>query len=1143
MELKQKIIALPHIKKYYEKLIDEMERQFGIASRARAAGKDIEPVVESKPTTDLADRTENIIGPNGIAKSYREIYKEMKGDRIKTIFKIFKEIMDQKWCVIQNDEKRLEQAVKSCLMLLTEGVVVAPIDGVPSVKISRNFDGTKYVDIYFAGPIRAAGGTAAVFPLILGDYARELLGIDRYKPTGEEIERYIEEIKIYDEIISRQYKLSDEDVRKIIIGCPVCVNGEPTEEREVVAYKDLERVATNRIRGGMCLVVSEGVGLKAMKILTYSKMLGLDWNWLEGVIKFKKTGEKTESIEPNAKYLGKIAAGRPIFCYPSRVGGFRLRYGKARNTGIMGRGIHPATMFLLDGFIAVGTQLKIERPGKSAEAFAVDSIEGPIVKLFGGEVKQLHFAQEAIDVNGLVEKILFLGDMLVTLGDFRKTAHPLVPAGYCEEWWVLELKNAVKNASKESTKQFDFEKIFKRPKEIDCFTATELSIQFGVPLHPKFTHFYNSLKKDEIKMVVEEVERAKKEFDSDRIALVRFQKTDNLKGIFEKICLPHKSSENEIIVEEQFAYPFLKTFGAFSKATPDYSKENLEILSSMCGIEIRDKQGSFIGARMGRPEQAKPRKMVGNPNVLFPIGISGGNTRSINKATEKYSDRMHGVIEVEIAAFQCTNCGETTCTPVCTSCGSATKKVFSCKKCGANLAENYCRQCKEPAFPYAKRKINLEKIFANAIQNLGVKTPELVKGVKGLINAEKIPEPLEKGILRAINGVHIFRDGTIRYEILNAPLTHFKPKEIGTGIEKLKELGYLKDINGNPIEDDGQTIELFPQDLIVNEEAGKFFVKITKFIDEELEKFYGLAKIFGKNSKEDIIGELVLGLAPHTSAAVIGRIIGYSKARVCFANPYFHLAKRRNCDGDQDSLMLLMDALLNFSEHYLPISRGGRMDAPLVFTTVINPTEIDDEAYDIETCTEYPLELYEKSRQFSPPQIGGISRIEQKLDTPEQYSGFGFTHDTAIFDEGPKSSAYILLQKMEEKMDAAAKLQSRIKAVDLKDSLERVLISHFLPDIIGNARSFSRQNFRCTNCNAKYRRIPLKGECTKCNKGNIILTIAHGSVTKYLEIAKKMISKYGLSNYLSQRIDLIDEEIKSVFTSQKTEQKNLFEFA
>ncbi|MBI2598337.1 MAG: hypothetical protein HYW50_04025 [Candidatus Diapherotrites archaeon] len=104
-------------------------------------------------------------------------------------------------------------------------------------------------------------------------------------------------------------------------------------------------------------------------------------------------------------------------------------------------------------------------------------------------------------------------------------------------------------------------------------------------------------------------------------------------------------------------------------------------------------------------------------------------------------------------------------------------------------------------------------------------------------------------------------------------------------------------------------------------------------------------------------------------------------------------------------------------------------------------------------------------------------------------------------------------------------------------------MSHFLPDITGNARSFSRQNFRCTKCNAKYRRIPLKGECTKCKKGNIILTIAHGSVIKYLEIAKKIVSKYGLSNYLRQRIDLIEQEVKSLFTDEKKSQKSLLEYA
>ena len=56
------------------------------------------------------------------------------------------------------------------------------------------------------------------------------------------------------------------------------------------------------------------------------------------------------------------------------------------------------------------------------------------------------------------------------------------------------------------------------------------------------------------------------------------------------------------------------------------------------------------------------------------------------------------------------------------------------------------------------------------------------------------------------------------------------------------------------------------------------------------------------------------------------------------AHPLFHAAKRRNCDGDEDAIMLLMDGLLNFSRDILPANRGGQMDAPLVLTTRLNPT-------------------------------------------------------------------------------------------------------------------------------------------------------------------------------------------------------------
>ena len=42
-------------------------------------------------------------------------------------------------------------------------------------------------------------------------------------------------------------------------------------------------------------------------------------------------------------------------------------------------------MVILDEFIAVGTQLRIEKPGKGCVAAPVDSIEGPFVKLNDGQ--------------------------------------------------------------------------------------------------------------------------------------------------------------------------------------------------------------------------------------------------------------------------------------------------------------------------------------------------------------------------------------------------------------------------------------------------------------------------------------------------------------------------------------------------------------------------------------------------------------------------------------------------------------------------------------------------------------------------------------------------------------------------------------
>ncbi|MDD4250820.1 MAG: DNA polymerase II large subunit [Candidatus ainarchaeum sp.] len=1138
-----KILAQPQIEDYFTELQKMVTLQYELAQKVKAKGFDVSTKVEMTPAVDLADRAETLIELPGLARRYREVMKE-KNDRMGTYFQLFKEIMEQKWCSIPNESKRLEIAIKSCLLIQTEGVVVAPLDGLPKIEINKNPDGSKYVDIYFAGPIRAAGGSSTVIPLILGDYGRQLLGLEKYKPTKDEIERYVEEVGIYQtEVVSRQYVIPDNEIRIIVENCPVCVNGTPTEEVEVSVHRDLPRIPTNKIRGGVGLVISEGLALKAMWVMDKAKKYaGLDWSFLEKIIKVEKK-QSTIEIKPNKKLLDGMAAGRPTIAYPSRWGGFRLRYGRGRNTGIMAKAINPATMYVLDEFLAVGTHGKIERPGKATQFFPCTTIDGPIVLLKNGTVMRVNDSVKAQEISKNIEKIIYVGDLLVTYGDFRKSAHPLVPPGYVEEWWKLELEkklNEKPELKKDvSLKEIDFEKILKDPFNVGEQIAVLISEKIGVALYPKYIHYYGALNEKEIKLLHNHLLSAVLEKGDNIIKKIIIEKNSEIKNLLEKIGLPHIVNDNKIIIGE-FAFSLAKTFSLENKKTS--SKENvLEYLSDISGLEIRDKAGTFIGGRMGRPEQAKRRQMKGNPHVLFPIGLNGGNIKSIKKAIS-LDVNPGGLINIDLAQYVNPITKKKSFLPFDKETNSRNVLLNFCYKCKESFAGEKCPKCGMELRKSGEHEINLRLMLEDAKDNLKLPVPDLVKGVVRMISDAKEVEPLEKGILRARHKVNIFRDGTSRFELLNATITHFKPCEINLTLEKVKELGYKKDYLGNELINVDQLIEIFPQDIIVHYSCGEWLLEVSRFIDDELKYFYKDEPFYNAKTKEDLIGQLVLGLAPHTSAGVTARILGYTQARLGFGHPYFVCAKRRNVDGDQDSVMLLMDGLLNFSQKYLANRNGGKMDAAIVFSTIISPNEIDDEVFEMETCTEYSLEFYDLATKIVEPFLKIIPIIKNRLATVDQYTGINFTHNTEIFDEGPKTSQYIQLKSMEDKINAQNNLQKKIWAVDSKDCLERVMSSHFLPDIIGNARAFSRQTFRCTHCNEKYRRLPLSGRCYTCGKDNLILTIHQGSVRKYLKIAQNLARQENLSAYLIQRLDMIEKEIDSIFKDDNAQQKGLFDF-
>ena len=71
--------------------------------------------------------------------------------------------------------------------------------------------------------------------------------------------------------------------------------------------------------------------------------------------------------------MSEVITGRPVLSMSKKIGGFRLRYGRCYNTGFATIGIHPAVPILLNDAIVVGTQIKMDVPGKASTIALVDT--------------------------------------------------------------------------------------------------------------------------------------------------------------------------------------------------------------------------------------------------------------------------------------------------------------------------------------------------------------------------------------------------------------------------------------------------------------------------------------------------------------------------------------------------------------------------------------------------------------------------------------------------------------------------------------------------------------------------------------------------------------------------------------------------
>jgi len=1119
---------------YAKRLHDEYEQQYAIASLARSKGLDSSSKVESQTTYDLAERVEKAVGPPGVAGRIRELSKIIS--REETALKISEEIVLGRFGSLE-EEKAAEQAVRTALAVLDEAVTVAPIQGIYAVRIRLNPDRTRHLAVYFAGPMRSAGGTEMGMTMIVADHVRRKLNLQAYKASEAEARRFVEELRIYERAVARfQYRNSDDVLHDAMLKLPVEPNGVETDPIEVAVNRNVLRVETNRVRGGALRVVNDGLLGRSQKVLRIVDRLGLDgWDWLKSLRSTSAEGEEAKEF----MFMEDVVGGRPIFAFPSTPGGFRIRYGRCRNTGLASMGVHPATMEILGGFLAVGVQIRTERPGKAGIVTAVDSIEPPIIKLVDGSVARIESPSEARAVKDRIQKILFLGDLMVGYGEFLENNRTLVPSGFVEEWWGQLLAEKLANletmekASSISVSPDRLQTLAKNPLSTrpNAKEAIEISKQLGVPLHPFYTCFWDAIKPGELQYLRERV----LEFSKPSEETVLIPNDIQIKSLLEKLCLPHKVEGDSIRILENETL-ILRTF--FRTEDRDWvlgASTTLEKLSGLAGFPVKSKAPNFVGARMGRPEKAKERVMTPKVHCLFPTGQFGGTRRDIIEASRKLA------VSLEVVDRVCPNCDTWEPRVKCPTCGALTVERSSCPRCGLP-GTGACKNCSVETVTYKSIPLDLKRVLEEAEKRVGMVTiPDSVKGAKGLLNRTKTPEPIEKGLLRAKTDVSIFKDGTIRFDSTNAILTQFRPGEVGLSIEKARALGYEKDMDGKILESPNQLCQLEVQDLIVPEAGLQYLLKASKFLDDLLSNYYGIQKFYNATRKEDLIGRLVVGLSPHTSVGVVGRIVGFTKASVCYAHPFWHAAKRRDCDGDEDSISLLLDVLLNFSREFMPDRIGGLMDAPLLLSPLLNPSEIARQALNIETVAQLPVEFYEKTWQSVHP-----SEVESLVPTMNKRLGsdhwsIGFTHPTDDLDRGRLISSYKELPTMLDKVKEQLQLADQIVAVNAADVAIKVLSTHILRDLVGNLRTFTSQRVRCIKCGSKPRRVPLGGVCHRCG-GKLVATVFRSGVEKYLDVATEMVNRYKIRPYYHQRLDLIKLELSETFKplpAEKEQQKLL----
>ncbi len=1096
-------MIFPEFTNYVTQIKKSLNNQFSLAQQARNRKYDPRCNVESIITYSVKLRISSIINIAGLEENLPSniVFHE---NSLLLAAEIAKQIVNGYYLKLPREELILI-ALQSACVILSQGLISVPEEAIPKIAISEK---TSHLTIFFSNTIRYVPGEVIGLVVLIADYLRRILHLNRFNATPEMIGRYIEELELYYELSDRIPDLKKDLAKLILQNIGIEISGESYERIEVVKYRNLPPLS-NQLRMGMCVALERF--MDNINLITRYKILAEipEWNWLDRSFHF---------VKKNKLVFGdrEIRGTQPLLSKSSGPGGFQLRYGRTRNTGFGSVGVNPATMMLLK-IISPGTSIKIDLIERNLITLPVSSLTGPLVTIEDGSLVRIDNIETFKEYENRIIQIWELGELLLCPDDIPdQEAFDI--SSWTEEWWAMEVINAsirkfgsIQNLARALSVDFNILKscldnpsVFKlNPEKV--YLISKLT---KVPLHPKFSFNWNNIAISDLILLLDHIIKNEEP---------KIPNNDEMKRILSFLGVPFSVS-NERIEFDNFQH--ILTRLKDENLDLDQIINNLsiedeteEIVSKLIGVPIRSKSKRRLGTQIVRVEKAEPRHINPPSHVLFPIGSLGGSQRNLLKVIKEKA------VILNLSNRYCSSCQKTVYYVYCPDCNQETTQKLLCRNNHTFETKNcpVCGNYGVPSKPHSVAFEELLKVNKSDISNL-----EKFKAVSYLNTKNKIPENLNKGVLRARHDIYVYKDGTSRFDTTNAPLLCFKPLEVGTSIEDLIRLGYDHDIEGKQLENENQLIELFPYDVIISKSSEKFLLKLTKFIDDELTEFYDLPAYFRLKSFQDLMGSLIVGISPFSKVGVIGRIIGSTTTDVLYAHPVWHKLKGRNCNGDIDSFTLLLDVLINFSEEFIPTTRGGTMDVPMVLNM---PDSWEDLSF-YAMSESIPMNLLFFRELKSNPtkkdllvyKISNLNYSYPKIHKIDNISGFNISNP-------------LKQSKLISKIQSSLSILKKIQGTQESEFVEKILENDFLEKYNSSLEKFFSQPFRCLRCNRNFRRIPLSGKCSSCGQEKIGLTLSEGWVLRYTQIITQLEENYAssISQYLDSWIKLLEINKRQVF--------------